>query len=105
VMACLAGHACVMHRDSFADPAVVDAISAFYQDRTLLISDEEKLAFVGNCISITERDVFFSQTAFDALRPESKQALESWGFVLHGVNVSELEKAGGSLRCMIGEIF
>ncbi|WP_223789860.1 arginine deiminase-related protein [Marinicella meishanensis] len=105
VMACLAGHACVMHRDSFADPAVVDAIAEFYQDRTLLITDEEKLAFVGNCISITERDVFFSQTALDALRPESKQTLESWGFVLHGVDVSELEKAGGSLRCMIGEIF
>ncbi len=105
VMACLAGRACVMHRGSFADPAVVDAIADFYSGRTLFISDEEKLAFAGNCISITDQDVFFSQTAFDALRAESKQLLASWGFVLHGVDVSELEKAGGSLRCMIGEIF
>lgn len=105
VMACLAGKAVVMHKGSFADPAVVDAIAEFYPGRTLLISDEEKLAFAGNCISITDKDVFFSQTAFDALSDVSRETLESWGFVLHGVDVSELEKAGGSLRCMIGEIF
>jgi len=105
VMACLAGEACVMHKDSFADPAVVDAIANFYKDRTLFISDEEKLAFAGNCIAITAKDVFFSQTAYDALSAESRSTLESWGFDLHGVEVSELEKAGGSLRCMIGEIF
>ncbi len=105
VMACLAGSACVIHRGSFADSAVVDAIAGFYQGRTLFISDDEKLAFAGNCISITDKDVFFSQTAFEALSQESRMKLESWGFVLHGVDVSELEKAGGSLRCMIGEIF
>ncbi len=105
VMACLAGTACVIHKGSFADPAVVAAISEFYPGRTLFISDEEKLAFAGNCISITDQDVFFSQTALDALSGESRLKLESWGFVLHGVDVSELEKAGGSLRCMIGEIF
>ncbi len=105
VMACLAGTACVIHRGSFADSAVVDAIAEFYPGRTLLISDEEKLAFVGNCISITDKDVFFSQTAFDALSDDSRSKLESWGFVLHGADVSELEKAGGSLRCMIGELF
>lgn len=105
VMACLAGKACVIHPGSFADPTVVDAIAEFYSGRTLLISDEEKLAFVGNCISITDEDVFFSQTAYDALSAVSREKLESWGFVLHGVDVSELEKAGGSLRCMIGEIF
>ncbi|VAW47123.1 hypothetical protein MNBD_GAMMA02-1237 [hydrothermal vent metagenome] len=105
VMACLAGTACVIHRGSFADSAVVDAIADFYPGRTLFISDEEKLAFVGNCISITDKDVFFSQTAFDALSDDSRSKLESWGFVLHGVDVSELEKAGGSLRCMIGELF
>lgn len=105
VMACLAGQACVIHPGSFADSAVVEAIAEFYPERTLFISDEEKLAFVGNCISITDKDVFFSQTAYDALSVASRETLESWGFVLHGVDVSELEKAGGSLRCMVGEIF
>lgn len=105
VMACLAGKAVVMHKGSFADPDVVDAIAEFYPDRTLLISDEEKAAFAGNCISVTDHDVLFSQTAFEGLSEASKSALESWGFRIHGVDVSELEKAGGSLRCMIGEIF
>lgn len=105
VMACLAGKGCIMHRNSFAQTAVVDAIAEFYSQRTLLISDAEKAAFVGNCISITEQDLFFSQTAYQALAPNSKQQLQDWGFKLHHVDVSELEKAGGSLRCMIGEIF
>lgn len=105
VMACLAGQACIMHRNSFAQTAAVDAIAEFYPQRTLLISDAEKAAFVGNCISITEQDLFFSQTAYQALTPNSKQQLQNWGFKLHHIDVSELEKAGGSLRCMIGEIF
>ena len=40
-----------------------------------------------------------------ALRPSSVQALESWGFRVHEVDVDELEKGGGSLRCLIAEIF
>ena len=35
----------------------------------------------------------------------SKDKLQSWGFTIHHVQVDELEKAGGSLRCMVGEIF
>lgn len=105
VMANLAGEAVVMHKDSFADSEVVQAIDNFYEGRVLYLSDEEKMAFCGNCISITERDVLFSQTAFDTLSTTSKKKLDKWGFAIHGVEVSELEKAGGSLRCMIGEIF
>ncbi len=105
VMANLAGEAVVMHKDSFADPEVVQAIDDFYEGKILYLSDEEKMAFCGNCISITERDVLFSQTAFDTLSTASKKTLDKWGFNIHGVEVSELEKAGGSLRCMIGEIF
>ncbi len=105
VMANLAGAAVVMHKDSFADPEVVQAIDDFYEGNILYLSDEEKMAFCGNCISITERDVLFSQTAFDTLSTASKKKLDKCGFRIHGVEVSELEKAGGSLRCMIGEIF
>jgi hypothetical protein len=105
VMAILAGRALVIHAGSFADPAVPRAIADFYGEHSIFLSDEEKQAFAGNCISLTESDVFFSQTALDALRPENRQKLENWGFRLHGVDVNELEKAGGSLRCMIGEIF
>jgi len=105
VMACLASVGVVMHKESFADPDVVQAIDDFYDGQVLYISDEEKMAFCGNCISITDRDVLFSQTAYDTLSVSSRKTLTNWGLDIHGVDVSELEKAGGSLRCMIGEIF
>ena len=105
VLACLAGKACMLHAESFADPNVPKAIAEFYKDKTIFLTDEEKLAFAGNGITVTENDLFLSQTAFDALAQNKKDQLISWGFTLHHVQVSELEKAGGSLRCMVGEIF
>lgn len=105
VLACLAGKACMIHAGSFADPEVPEAIAEFYKDKTIFLTDEEKLAFAGNGITITESDLFLSQTAFDTLAQDKKNKLTKWGFKLHHVQVSELEKAGGSLRCMVGEIF
>ncbi len=105
VLACLAGKACIIHVGSFADPDVPKAIADYYKGKTIFLSDEEKLAFAGNGITITETDLFLSQTAYDALAQEKKEKIESWGFKLHHVQVNELEKAGGSLRCMVGEIF
>lgn len=105
VLACLAGKACMIHAGSFADPEVPAAIAEYYKDKTIFLTDEEKLAFAGNGITITENDLFLSQTAFESLAQDKKDKLESWGFNLHHVQVSELEKAGGSLRCMVGEIF
>jgi len=105
VLACLAGRACMLHADSFADEKVPQAIAEFYKDKAIFLSDEEKLAFAGNGITITENDLFLSQTAIDALAQEKKDKLSQWGFTLHSVQVNELEKAGGSLRCMVGEIF
>ena len=105
VLACLAGKACMIHAGSFADPDVPQAIAEFYKDKTIFLTDEEKLAFAGNGITITERDFFLSQTAYETLAQDKKDKLTSWGFTLHHVQVSELEKAGGSLRCMVGEIF
>jgi hypothetical protein len=105
VLACLAGKACMLHAGSFADPKVPEAIAEYYKDKTIFLTDEEKLAFAGNGITVTENDLFLSQTAFEALAQDKKDQLISWGFNLHHVQVSELEKAGGSLRCMVGEIF
>lgn len=105
VLSCLAGKACMIHAGSFADPEVPKAIADFYHNRTLFLTDEEKMAFGGNGITVTESDVFLSQTAYDALSEASRNTLRDWGFTIHHVEVSELEKAGGSLRCMVGEIF
>jgi N-dimethylarginine dimethylaminohydrolase len=43
--------------------------------------------------------------AADALRSANRAKLESWGFRIHSTELDELEKAGGSLRCMVAKIF
>jgi hypothetical protein len=105
VLAVLAGRVCVLCPGSFADPAVPEAIAAAYPGRSLYLTEEEKNAFAGNCIALSERDLFMSQSGADALRASSRAALESWGFELVVVELDEIEKAGGSLRCMLAEIF
>lgn len=105
LMTVLAARALILCPDSFVDPEVPGAIAAAYPGRTLEITTEEKAAFAGNCLAVNFTDVFFSQTAIDAL-PESKlETLRSWGLEIHAVELDEIEKAGGSLRCCIAEIF
>jgi N-dimethylarginine dimethylaminohydrolase len=41
----------------------------------------------------------------DALSAAERAAFARAGFTLHAVPLPEIEKAGGSLRCCIGEIF
>ncbi len=105
VLSVLAGRACVIHPGAFPDPAVAQTLAAAFPGRCLAISDEEKHAFVANCIALTDTDLFMSTAAESALRPESRQALTDWGFTIHSTDLSEPELAGGSLRCMITEIF
>ena len=105
ILAILAGRACVAYAAAFCDSAVVELLGALYDERILLLSDDEKSHFAGNCLAVTENDVLFSRTAMKALRPESAEKLRSWGFSLHDVEIDELEKGGGSLRCLIAEVF
>jgi hypothetical protein len=105
LMSVLAGRACVIHPEAFVDENVPLAIAGAYPGRTLFIDRKEKDAFAGNCIALTASDLFMSQAGVDALRPTSLAKLESWGFVLHSTELDEIEKAGGSLRCMIAEVF
>ena len=105
VLSVLAGRACILPPPSAVDPRVSDAIADAYPARTLFLDDDEKNAFAGNCIALTETDLFMSQTGADALRPSSRAALSDWGFTLHTAEMDEIEKAGGSLRCMLAEIF
>ncbi len=105
VMSVLAGRACVIYPGAFVDSAVTDAIVEFYGDGAVVISSGEKAAFVGNCLAVTDHDVFMSERAVGKLRPESRGRLESAGFRVCGFAVDEFEKAGGSLRCLIAEVF
>jgi len=105
IMAVLASRAVVICPDAFADPDAARAIAYAYSERVLEISSEEKEAFAGNCIALNFKDLFMSQTAVDALAPEKLEKLRSWQFEIHGVELDEIEKAGGSLRCCVAEIF
>jgi len=105
VMMILAGRACVIYPGAFADPAVPAAINKAFPQRTLILNEAEKNAFAGNCIALSDKDLFMSATGVAALRPESRKSLESWGFIIHSTPLDEIEKAGGSMRCMLAEIF
>jgi len=105
VMMVLAGRACVICPDAFVDPLVPESIGQAFPGRTLFLTKAEKNAFAGNCIALTETDLFMSRTGVDALRPTSLASLKAWGFTIHSTPLDEIEKAGGSLRCMVAEIF
>jgi hypothetical protein len=105
IMMVLASRALVIYPGGFTDPAVPAALASVYPGRTLVLTAEEQIAFAANCIALTESDLFMSQAAFDALRANSRRSLEEWGFRIHTTPLDEIEKAGGSLRCMVAEIF
>ena len=105
VMAVLASRALVICPDSFVDPEVPRAIAEAFPGHVLEITTEEKEAFAGNVIALSFSDLFMSQTAVDVLAPEKLTRLEEWGFTIHGVELDEIEKAGGSLRCCVAEIY
>lgn len=105
IMMVLASRTCVIYPGGFSDPGVPAAIALAFPGRTLFLNEKEKNAFAGNCIALTDNDLFMSQTGVEALRPASRGALEAWGFEIHSTSLDEIEKAGGSLRCMLAEIF
>ena len=105
VMSVLASRAMVLCPEGLADPAAGEAIAARYGEGAILLAAEEKNAFAANCIALTDDAVFMSECAADALRPATRAALERNGFAIEAVALDEIEKAGGSLRCCVAEIF
>jgi hypothetical protein len=105
VMSVLAGRAVVLCQDGFADAAAVSAIADDFGSSVVMLSASEKQAFAGNCIAISEHSVWMSEAAADGLQPSSRAAFERLGFAIRSVALDEIEKAGGSLRCCVGEIY
>lgn len=105
VLSILAGRACVVHAGSVADPRVTRTLSGIYGGRVLYLDDTEKASFAGNCIALTQHDLFMSQAAADSLQKTNRALLDTWGFRIHCAQLDEIEKAGGSLRCMVAEIY
>jgi hypothetical protein len=105
VLAQLASRALIVAPDGFADPAAADAIAHVYAPRVLRISAAQKAAFAGNAIALDAENVWMSTGAAATLDAAQRGALADWGFTLRSVALDEIEKAGGSLRCCVGEIF
>jgi len=105
VFSVLASRALVVCPDSLADPAALPALSVLYAPHVIEIDPREKDAFAGNCIAVDPHRVWMSLRAADSLRAETRRGLERAGFALRAVDLDEIEKAGGSLRCCVAEIY
>jgi hypothetical protein len=105
VLALLAGRAALLAADGFADPVAAAAIAEVYAPRVLRLDAAQKAAFAGNAIALSADTVWMSERAAASLRPEQTRALADWGFAVRRVALDEIEKAGGSLRCCVAEIY
>jgi hypothetical protein len=105
VLAVLASRAVIVAPDGFADPAAAAAVAQVYVPRVLRIDPTQKAAFAGNAIALDADHVWMSERAAASLDAGQRRALSDWGFTLRTVPLDEIEKAGGSLRCCVGEIF
>ena len=105
VLAQLASRAVIVAPDGFADAAAVEAITQVYTPRVLRLSNAQKAAFAGNAIALDPARVWMSARAAGSLDAAQCAQLAEWGFELRSVALDEIEKAGGSLRCCVGEIF
>jgi hypothetical protein len=105
VLAQLASRAVIIAPDGFADGAAAEAIARVYAPRVLRIDAAQKAAFAGNAIALDAANVWMSAAAAASLTPAQRDVLGEWGFALRSLPLEEIEKAGGSLRCCIGEIF
>lgn len=105
VLALLASRAVIIAADGFRDAAAAKAISTAYGDRSIWLTPAQKTAFAANAITLSDARVWMSQCASNALTVEQVEALAGYGFAIGAVDLSEIEKAGGSLRCCVGEIY
>ncbi len=105
VLAILAGRAAIIAESGFRDHAVAKAIAVIHAGHTVSISDSQKQAFAANAISLSTTRVWMSTRAANSLVPHQIRSLESAGFTIGHVELAEIEKAGGSLRCCVAEVF
>ena len=105
VLSALGGKGIVLARAGFADSNDADVIAALYPHQCVELSAEEKNNFAANCIALRADQLWMSARAERSLQTATKDRIQSLGLKVHSADLSELEKAGGSLRCMIGEIY
>jgi hypothetical protein len=105
VLAQLASRAAIIATDGFADPAAAAAVAQVYAPHVLHIDSAQKAAFAANAIALSRDSVWMSAGALAALHSGQRALLTESRFALRAADLQEIEKAGGSLRCCVGEIF
>jgi hypothetical protein len=105
VMSVLAGRVLLLCPDAIADAPAVAAMERLYDPHVVRISNAEKMAFAGNCLALSDATVWMSECAADGLSAATRSTLAQAGMQIRAVPLDEIEKAGGSLRCCLGEIF
>ena len=105
VMSVLAGRALVVCPAGFADPAVAAAIASLYAPHVVELTPAQKASFAGNGIALSPDRVWLSAAAAASLTAAQQACLQRAGFAVGQVALDEIEKAGGSLRCCVAEIY
>jgi hypothetical protein len=105
VMSVLAGRAVVLCPEGFADPAVAVALASIYAPHVVELTPAQKAAFAGNGIALSPDRVWLSEAGDAVLTAHQRSQLERAGFAVATVALDEIEKAGGSLRCCVAEIY
>lgn len=105
VLAVLAGRAALIAADGFADPADARAIASVYGAGAIWLDAAQKNAYTGNAIALAPQRVWMSARAAAALAPAQRATLARLGFAIGAVELAQIEKAGGSLRCCVAEIY
>lgn len=105
VLAVLASRAAIIADDGFHDTRDAEAVAALYGNHAVHITPAQKAAFAGNAIALNAQRAWMSAAARRALRDDQVRMLQDAGFEIGSVELGEIEKAGGSLRCCVAEIF
>lgn len=105
VMSVLAGRALVVCPAGFADPAVAAGIASLYAPHVVELTPAQKACFAGNGIALSPDRAWMSEAGAASLTPAQWGQFERAGFALGRVALDEIEKAGGSLRCCVAEIY
>jgi hypothetical protein len=112
VVMTLGDHFCVLCEEAIEEEWELIAIRQLLEstDHIIIpITREQMHAFAGNMLQVQntngEKFIVLSTTAATALRKEQKQQLEAYGTLLP-VDVPTIEQVeGGSVRCMMAEVF
>jgi hypothetical protein len=112
VMMALGENFAILCEESIADESELIAIRQLLEStgHTIIpITTGQMHSFAGNMLQVKnnkdEKFLIMSQTAYNSLRKEQKQMLEAYSTLLP-VTVPTIEEVeGGSVRCMMAEIF